>query len=166
MNKLLAAALAASTAVGVAVPAFAATPAAATSSCAVSWGSGAKTVTHGQLGEVVGLRAGRHACFDRLVLDDTRRLGATVRYVTAVHQDGSGFLVPLKGGAFLEIVAIGQAYRRLPAPNVTSYKTFRQVADAGSYEGYTTVGLGVRARLPFRVLTVGPDLVVDVAHHW
>jgi hypothetical protein len=54
---------------------------------------------------------------------------------------------------------------------VTDYRTFRQVAFAGSFEGQTTIGLGVRARLPFRVLTLtGPGtssrIVVDVAHSW
>jgi hypothetical protein len=42
---------------------------------------------------------------------------------------------------------------------------------AGSFEGLTTIGLGVRAKLPFRVFTLnGPDghsrLVIDVAHRW
>ena len=53
--------------------------------------------------------------------------------------------------------------------NVSGYQTFRQVAWAGSFEGYTTLGLGVRARLPFKVFTLdgpgsGSRLVVDVAH--
>jgi hypothetical protein len=55
--------------------------------------------------------------------------------------------------------------------DATGYQTFRQVVYAGSFEGYTSVGLGVRARLPFRVLTLegpgsGSRLVVDVAHFW
>ncbi len=42
---------------------------------------------------------------------------------------------------------------------------------AGSFEGQTTVGLGVRARLPFRVFTLegpgdGSRIVVDVARYW
>jgi hypothetical protein len=48
------------------------------------------------------------------------------------------------------------------------------VAYAGSFEGSTTLALGVRARLPFRVFTVAgtpnsddtPRLVIDVAHRW
>jgi hypothetical protein len=50
--------------------------------------------------------------------------------------------------------------------NVTGFSTFRQVAWAGSFEGQTTVGLGVRARLPFRVFTLPGRVVVDVAHVW
>jgi hypothetical protein len=57
---------------------------------------------------------------------------------------------------------------------VGGYRTFRQVAWAGSYEGSTTLALGVRARLPFRVILLpgvaqsdfGPRLVIDVAHRW
>ena len=54
---------------------------------------------------------------------------------------------------------------------MSGYRTFRQVAYAGSFEGQTTIGLGVRARLPFRVFTLaGPGsntrLVIDVAHTW
>jgi hypothetical protein len=60
------------------------------------------------------------------------------------------------------------------AVNVSGFRTFRQVAFAGSFEGQSTIGLGVRARLPFRVFTLaalpgseqGPRLVIDVAHRW
>ncbi|WP_148256694.1 AMIN-like domain-containing (lipo)protein [Kribbella flavida] len=55
--------------------------------------------------------------------------------------------------------------------NVSGYRTFRQVAWAGSFEAQTTSGLGVRARLPFSVLTLDGSgttgrAVVDVAHRW
>ena len=55
--------------------------------------------------------------------------------------------------------------------NVAGYQTFRQVASAGSFEGYSNFGLGVRARLPFRVFALdgpgnGSRLVIDVAHFW
>ncbi|MET9634609.1 hypothetical protein ABZX92_44900, partial [Lentzea sp. NPDC006480] len=50
--------------------------------------------------------------------------------------------------------------------DVTGYRTFRQVAWAGSWEGTTDLGLGTRARLPFRVFTLPDRIVVDVAHQW
>jgi len=50
--------------------------------------------------------------------------------------------------------------------DVSGFQTFRQVAWAGSFEGTTTVGLGVRARLPFRVFSLSDRIVVDVAHFW
>jgi len=55
--------------------------------------------------------------------------------------------------------------------NVSGYTTFRQVAYDGSFEGLTSFGLGVRAKLPFRVFVLagpgsGSRVVVDVAPRW
>jgi hypothetical protein len=55
--------------------------------------------------------------------------------------------------------------------NASGFSTFRQAAWERSQEGRTAIGLGVRARLPFRVFVrAGQDvvsrIVVDVAHHW
>jgi len=147
--------------------------------CGIRWGSLAKDLSPGSTGEVVGVRAGRHACFDRLVLDISGSTdGHFVRYVPEVRTDGEGLLVPLRGGARLEVVATAPATATdawfLPNGELidtTGYRTFRQVAYAGSNEAQTTIGLGVRARLPFRVLLLdgpgsGGRLVVDVAHRW
>lgn len=137
------------------------------STCSVSWGSLAKTSSASSLSTLTGLRTGRHACYDRLVLDLTgSRTAYRVQYVKAVRDQGRGAVVPLRGGAFLQIDVTAGATRRPAMPNVAGYPTFRQVGWGGSFEGYTTVGLGVRARLPFRVFRNGTDLVVDVAHHW
>jgi hypothetical protein len=147
--------------------------------CGIYWGSLAKSVNTGSTGKVTNVRAGRHACYDRLVLDvsgDAR--GYFVRYVSEVRMDGSGQRVPLRGGARLEVVATAPAIATdawfLPNGELidtTGYRTFRHVAWAGSFEGQTTIGLGVRARLPFRVFLLdgpgdGSRLVVDVAHRW
>ena len=43
---------------------------------------------------------------------------------------------------------------RSEVTNVSKYQAFRQVAWTGSFEGHTTLGLGVRARLPFKVFTL------------
>ena len=129
------------------------------------------------------VRSGRHACFDRLVVDLAgREPGFTVRYVGQVTEDGSGRVIRLRGGARLQVTVYAPAYDTaghstyLPAngrelTDVTGYRTFRQVAWAGTFEGYTTLGLGVRARLPFRVLQLpgpgtGSRVVIDVAHTW
>lgn len=55
--------------------------------------------------------------------------------------------------------------------DVDGYDTFRQVAWAVSFEGQTRLGVGTRARLPYRVMVLdGPGdrerLVIDVAHRW
>jgi hypothetical protein len=170
---------------GVVAPA----PASASPYCGITWGSQAKTTDAGDRERLYDVRAGRHACFDRLVVDvggeDTTFGSYSVRYVPVVRQDGSGEPVPVRGAADLEIVVRAPAYDEqgrptfLPADprevvDVGGYTTFRQVAWAGSFEGSSTLALGVRARLPFRVFSVAgtpnsddtPRLVIDVAHRW
>lgn len=158
-------------------------PAAAEPYCGLVWGSLTKTDPAMSQAQVTNVRTGQHYCFDRLVIDLNGPVaGYTVRYVPQVTQDGSGLPVPLRGQAFLQITANAPAYDgsgnatynpadRNELSNVSGYQTFRQVAWAGSFEGYSSLGLGVRARLPFRVFALdGPDagsrLVVDVAHFW
>lgn len=135
--------------------------------CSTPWGSQAKSDTNNAHSTLTAVRAGRHDCFDRLVIDVTSgAVGYRVRYVTSVRDQGRGAIIPLRGGAFLQIDLQAGATRRVVMPSVAGYTTFRQVAWGGSFEGYSTVGLGVRARLPFRVFRSGPDVVVDVAHRW
>ena len=60
---------------------------------------------------------------------------------------------------------------RRHAANVAGFSTFRQVYFTGTFEGITQIGLGVRARLPFRVFVLdgpgaGSRVVIDVAHRW
>lgn len=155
----------------------------AAAACPSGWGSLPKASSRMTQAPITDVRTGRHACFDRIVVDvQGRAPGYDVRYVSTVRREGSGFVVALRGGAKLQIVVRAPSYnaagRTTYRPknnreltNVTGYSTFRQVAFAGSFEGQTTIGLGVRARLPFRVYTLaGPGsntrLVIDVAHHW
>lgn len=166
--------------VAVLVSAVVGVPAAASaeSVCDTAWGSVAKVAAPGATGEMTDLRAGRHDCYDRVVFDFRGTSeGFQVDYVSDVYEDGSGRLVPLRGGAKLRIVAHSPAYDESFNPtytyanrdelvDVAGYRTFRQVAWAGSFEGQTMVGLGVRARLPFRAFTLTGKLVVDVAHTW
>ena len=141
-------------------------PASATT-CSISWGSLANSSASTGHSTLSGLRTGRHDCYDRLVLDlSASSIGYRARYVSAVRNQGQGAVVPLRGGAFLQIDVNAAAPQRPAMPNVSGYTTFRQVGWGGSFEGSSTVGLGVRARLPFRVFRNGTDLVVDVAHRW
>ncbi len=159
--------------------------------CGITWGSLDKTASGMSTALVTNVRAGRHECYDRLVFDLTapavnfpnQKVGYSVRYVPVVTADGTGDPVPLAGGAFLQIavnvhdfdpwtgVPTYQPADRFHAVNVTGFQTFRQVYYGGSFEGVTTAGLGVRARLPFRVFVLagpgnGSRLVIDVAHRW
>ena len=133
---------------------------------------------------ITDVRAGRHTCFDRMVVDlRGRGAGYTVQYVPQVFAEGSGNVIPLRGGAKLAVVVKAPTYNVStgvstynPANtselvNVAGYSTFRQIAFGGSFEGYTTIALGVRARLPMRVFVLhgpasGSRVVLDVAHHW
>jgi len=162
------------------VPGLALAPgAAAHPYCGLTWGSHDKAAGGMSAGSLTNVRAGRNACYDRLVLDvDAPLTGWSVRYVDQVVQDGSGFVVPVRGGARLEVVArVGVVPTDswfTPSGSLvdtSSYSTFRDVRWAGSFEGVSTVGLGVRARLPFRAFVLagpggGSRLVVDVAHQW
>ena len=155
--------------------------------CEITWGSlpkeaGAPSPPYPPA-TLTNVRAGRHGCYDRLVLDVDGPTGGFVRYEDAVTTEGRGDVLPLRGGAFLQIGLRNPSYdintgdstftpmNPNELVNVTGWRTFRQVADGGSFEGYTTIGLGVRARLPFRVFVLagpgsGSRLVVDVAHRW
>jgi hypothetical protein len=169
-------------------PAVAIAPAlsASASGCSTHWGSLAKQRAPYTSKQVINVRSGRHACFDRLVIDingdGVGTPGFITSYVSSVKRDGSGATVPLRGGARIQVVIKAPAYNdsgrvtyRPANPkelvNVAGYRTFRQVAWAGSFEGQTTIGLGVRARLPMRTFVLsgpggGHRLVVDVAHRW
>jgi hypothetical protein len=175
---LLVLAAVAVTVVGLVGPATAAAP-----YCGITWGSQPKEAGAGPYGgTVTNVRAGQQACFDRLVVDVAGAPGAgySVQYVAQVTADPTGDPVPLRGGAALQIVVLAPAYDEngnatyQPADpqelvSTAGFTTFRQVAWAGSFEGTTTLGLGTRARLPFRVFTLDGTsgrVVIDVAHRW
>ncbi|MES4904399.1 MULTISPECIES: hypothetical protein [unclassified Streptomyces] len=187
-------ALAALTLAGAGLAATAGTAGAATTSrtakasaeaCATTWGSGEKTAQDASYKPLENIRAGQHECYDRLVFDikggtAAGQTGYRVGYVDAMYQDGSGDPIAVRGGAILEIhVAApsydpevggetypGRAGKPLPGVDIAGFRTFKDTRYGASFEGETQVGLGVRARLPFRVLQAGDRLIVDVAHSW
>ena len=144
--------------------------------CGITWGSLPKATSPGQLwtGNVTGARTGQHACYDRLVFDVARgsgRLGYNVRYVNELTGPGSGLPVPISGGAKIQITINAPSTLGTSTRTFSGWRTFRQLKNIGSFEGYTDYGLGVRARLPMRVFVLtdtdgGRRLVVDVAHRW
>lgn len=151
--------------------------------CDITWGSLQKTAAVvANSGSIVNVRTGQQDCYDRMVVDITgMSAGYNVKYVSNVYAEGSGQLIPLTGGAKLQIVTKAPSYnpptgaptypgavvnQPLPGVNLTGYKTFKSTKFAGSLEGQTTIGLGVRARLPFRVFQFDHRVVIDVAHQW
>ena len=151
-------------------------------SCSRAWGSTAERAGSLSGAVLMDVRTERHTCFDRVVLDlRGSGTGYRVSYVDSVSAQGSGKAVPLRGGAYLQVDLLHPAYdasgRATYAPadrqelaTVAGYRTLRQLAWGGSVEGQTRVGVGVRARLPFRVLVLttstGSEVVLDVAHRW
>ena len=154
---------------------------ASTSSCGASFTLKAKGHKSTKSRPLVDVRAGTHACYDRLVLEFRGPVnGYTIKYVNQVHEDGSGKPVPLAGRAKLQVTVVAPAYDsagatytpadRAHVVDVSGFQSFRQVAWAGSFEGYTTLGVGMRRGLPFRVLVLsGPGrhtrIAIDVAHN-
>ncbi|MFJ9818422.1 hypothetical protein ACIRU3_24790 [Streptomyces sp. NPDC101151] len=185
IGAVIAALVLAGTGLGAASSAAGAAPAAAAraAACPTGWGSGAKGgVTAGAV-PLDDIRTGRHACYDRMVFDvpgGGGSVGYYVRYVARLQQTASGRYLPVGGGAVLDVRVGAPSYdpetgastyparvgRTLPGVNLAGYRTFKDTRFAGSFEGETQIGLGVRARLPFRVIQLSDRLVVDVAHNW
>ena len=164
-------------------------PEASAEACSVEWGSITEAAPGTSRAPLVGVRAGRHACFDRLVLDLGGPVppGYDVRYTDGFTAIGSGRPTPAPGGAILTgTVASPGRDVDLDATvpwragddiltggdmGTAPFRTFRSVVYGGGFEGRSAVGLGVRARLPFRVVQLpgpgtGSRIVVDVAHRW
>jgi hypothetical protein len=151
--------------------------ASAADACANTWGSLDKAGGGLSGGDLFTARTGRHDCYDSLVFEfDGPANGYRVGYTGEVYSEGRGLpLSPGAGnyGALIGIHLLEPAYGYPPAstPTVAGYQTFRGVVFGGTFEGYTTFALGVRARLPFQVLVLpgpGPHtrIVVNVAHRW
>lgn len=154
--------------------------------CHVHWGSQPRQVAQGDSGQLVDVRAGRHQCFDRLVLDVSGDVsGYYAGYTDQATHPTTGEVIPLRGGADLQLGAYvsgaapdaagGETLTYDPADDseavdVRGFTTLRQVAYAGTWEGTSDFGVGVRARLPFRVFVIQGEqtdrVVVDVAHRW
>lgn len=157
--------------------------------CGITWGSLRKSSPDLVASPIVGARVGRHPCFDRFVVDlgGKPAPGYFVEYVDVVRADGSGDSLPVTGGAKLRIHVLAAGHDQDHRPTVPwaygshvvspaqfgagGFQTFRDLVWGGSFEGESTFGLGVRARLPFRVFKLdgpgaGSRLVIDVAHRW
>lgn len=135
-------------------------------------------------------RVGRHDCYDRLVLDvnGSADVGYAVRYVPVVTVDGSGKPLPVAGKAALQVVVHapplglddsghqpGRPFANTgdylyTADQLAQWQSLRAVRFAGFFEGQSTLAVGVRARLPFRVSSQLDRanqvrrLVIDIAH--
>ncbi|MFG2095634.1 hypothetical protein [Streptomyces sp. NPDC048612] len=156
--------------------------AAPATTCSTAWGSGTKSATDANATPLKNVRTSQSTCYDRMVFDigGTGKAGYHVGYVDAFHQDGSGEKIPVKGGAILQVFVSAPSHdpetgkqtyaatagKPLPGVNLAGYRTFKDTKFGASFEGQSQIGLGVRAKLPFRVQQSGHELIVDVAHTW
>jgi hypothetical protein len=156
----------------------------AAAACGITWGSLPKEAGALSVATLLETRTGQHECWDRVVFEFSGPVdGYRVAYGD-VFTDGEGLLLNpyVAGGAVLGVSLRAPAYGdgRVPTypavsgqhvATVIRYRTLRDVMFGGSFEGYTTFAVGVRATLPFRVLVLaGPGahsrIVLDVAHSW
>jgi hypothetical protein len=134
------------------------------------------------------VRVGRDACYDRVVFDlnGSDPVGYLVTYVPAATADPSGKTLHVAGRAVLQVVVrapiLGtdqqghQPWRTPPSPgqdlitpgSIAGWTSLRAVVFAGSFEGQTTIAVGVSHRLPFRVLVTADahyrHLIIDILH--
>ena len=152
--------------------------------CGITWGSAEKAAGTLSGAPLIQVRTGRHDCFDRVVFEFAGPVsGYTVAYgETWTEGEGLALSPYTAGGELLRVSLQAPAYdddHRATVPyrvgehaaNVLRFSTLRDVVFGGSFEGYTTFAVGVRARLPFRVFVLaGPGthsrIVLDVAHRW
>jgi hypothetical protein len=125
---------------------------------------------------VVGLRVGRHASFDRVVVDLRGGLPASrsVRYENPLVDDASGKVVHLRGHAFIRVVLHGtvshdeqgRSTLRTAGRILVDFPALREVNERGDFEAVETIAIGVSQRTSFRVSALrNPDrIVIDVDH--
>ncbi|MEV0809619.1 hypothetical protein [Micromonospora sp. NPDC050200] len=146
--------------------------------CGITWGSTAKSGGALRTASLLSTRTGQHDCWDRLVFEfDGPADGFSVAYgETWTEGQGLALSPYTAGGALLRVQlrepALGYPYRAGDhVATVLGYRTLRDVVYGGTFEGYSTFAVGVRAQLPFRVLVLaGPGthsrIVLDIAHQW
>ncbi|MFC4531414.1 AMIN-like domain-containing (lipo)protein [Sphaerisporangium dianthi] len=124
---------------------------------------------------VKGVRFAGHAGFDRVVIDlQGAKTGYSVDWVRKLYEDGSGKLVDLKGGAFLQVtLKPANAHTEDGKPTYPRRPVLRPglpnlvgIARTGDFEGVVTVALALRERAGFRVTEQSEPtrLVIDIAH--
>lgn len=152
--------------------------------CGITWGSADRAAGALSGAPLIDVRTGRHDCYDRVVFEFAGPVdGYAIGYgETWTEGEGLALSPYTAGGALLRVSLRAPAYDddhlgTVPyavgehVTNALRYPTLRDVVFGGSFEGYSTFAVGVRARLPFRAFVLsGPGthsrIVLDVAHQW
>jgi hypothetical protein len=150
-------------------------PVAVPTACGSGWTTAAKQAGPDTMpGQVltdtrgVGRNSVSGCNFDRVVFftvstGTTKKAGYSVRYVPQALSPGQGAPLPLAGAYKLEVVinvwAANAAFQptyfataRQDLPNVVDGARVVDTVFGGSHEGKTTIGIGLSAKRPFRVV--------------
>lgn len=106
-------------------------------------------------GKIYAIDNAIHDCFDRVVIriDTNQKVGFQVEYVDVVRTPGRGDSVELAGEADLLVTVEAWTVNTdgMNALNLqhTDWPIVEQVVQAGSFEGQTTVGIGLDHQVPF-----------------
>jgi len=124
--------------------------------------------------ELTGIRTGRHATFDRIVLDLAGfQPGVSYQLVDELIEDGSGEIAWLTGEHFVAVtVTPAAAHNESGVPTYLGPAKFRTrdltnvmaVAITGDFEAVLSVGVGIRYQSWVRVFTLSSPtrVVIDV----
>jgi hypothetical protein len=138
-----------------------------------------REVRPGDTAHLAAVRLAGHDGFDRLVLEFADRVpGYTVGYRPPPAQsDGSGQEIPLPGASATVKVSLNPATgdgwagdaRTYFGPSTVAAANTSEVTEvkaAGDFEAVLSWVVGLRAKVPFRVLVLDgpPRLVIDFQH--
>ncbi|HEV8556822.1 MAG TPA: hypothetical protein VGR06_10560 [Actinophytocola sp.] len=137
----------------------------------------ASSATQPAIQVLTNIRTGLNTGFDRVVLDMSDGQRPDVRYEVTdeLIQDGSGEIFWLAGEYFVSVVVNpAYAHDRGGNPSYPQPQRFRTrnlhnvmaVGLTGDFEGYVSIGLGIRYQSWVRVFTlIAPNrVVIDVGH--
>ena len=144
------------------------------------WGDGPKVSTDQNHTKLTGVTAYERHCYDRVVLDvGGQATRYSVQYMEQITSEGQGIALDLGGKAKLAVITQTASYnydtdgkstytatvnQTLPGVGKTDFDGIKAIKWGGSFEGQSTIGIGTANRLPFRVVSQGNQLIIDVAH--
>lgn len=126
------------------------------------------------LPDLTNIRVGRHATYDRVVLDLTAAPTYRYRFVDQLIADPSGNPVSLPGKKFLQVTLPGASAHDVDGHltylgpwtfRTPSLRNVRAVAITGDFERVLTIGIGMNRQKPVHLFTLtAPNrLVIDVS---
>lgn len=129
------------------------------------------------LSQLVGIRTSQHSTYDRIVLDMSGKKPTSLSHLwdDELRADGSGAVVWLTGEEFITVRAFpAAAHNDSGNSTYTGSRKFRTrnlqnvmaLAITGDFEGYLSVGLGLRHKTWVKryVLSSPPRVVIDIGN--